>query len=470
MKGFFFYFLIFIFFAGCAQEDEAIVLSGSSEFRDLPDILKERKLTVLVENSTISYFIYRGQPMGLEYEILNEFAKHLGVQLEMKVIGNLDEMLPLLEEEQGDLIACNLTVTKERKKQIDFSIPHMRTPQVLIQRNREQDESLSDHHDAFIEKPDDLVGKTIYIWQNSSYYKRLMNLQEELGDTIYIKGIDGDVIAEEVIQWVSEGIIDYTITDQNVAMINQAFFPNIDIQLELSIEQKIAFGLRKSSPLLLDRLNHWLTDFTQTTTYRYILHKYLNMKSFSAKSQDEFSSVGGGKISKFDVDIKAVSAEFGWDWRLLAAIIYQESKFVEGKESWAGAYGLLQFMPGVGPEYGVYPDSSPRDQIRGGMKKISKNYTDWSNIPDTLQRLKFTLATFNAGMGHVQDAQRLAEKHGLDPLQWDNHVETIVLKMSKPEFYKDDVCKNGYFRGVETHHYVRKVITRFNEYSGVFSE
>jgi membrane-bound lytic murein transglycosylase F len=438
--------------------------------RDLKEVIQDRKLVALMENSTISYFIYRGQSMGLEYEILSYFAKHLGVQLEVRIVKDLDEMIPLLEQEEGDLIACNLTVTKERRKQLDFSVPHMRAPQVLVQRKPEdwRTRKKKDWQQELLQSPDELAGKTVHVWKNSSYYKRLLHLQDELGDTIYIQFLEGNIIAEDIIQRVSEGIIDYTVTDQNVAQINQRFYPNVDLSLELSIPQKIAFGLRKTSPHLTAAFNEWLGDFMETTTYRYILHKYMNMSSFSGKSQDEYSSVGGGKISPYDDIIRKVANEVNWDWRLLAAIIYQESKFVDGKESWAGAYGLLQFMPAVGPEYGVHPDSPAEVQIRGGMKKILKNWHDWDMIEDSIQRIKFTLATFNAGLGHIQDAQRLAEKLGKDHLVWDNHVENIVLKLSKPEYYRDEVCMYGYLRGIETYNYVRKVFARYSEYSTVF--
>ena len=457
---------------GCGDKPKNDGLAGqiADESRDLAQIIKDKKLTILVENSTISYFIYRGQPMGLEYEILNQFAKDIGVQLEMKIVKNLDDMIPLLNNEEGDLISCNYTITKERLKKIDFSEPFMRTPQVLIQRKPEdwKTRKKRDWKTDVITDPENLAKKDVYVWGNSSYTKRLEHLQEELGDTIYIQMVEGDVIPEEIIEWVSTGIIDYTITDKNVAQINQSFYPNIDIDLELSIKQKIAFGLRKTSPALQDRLNSWLIEFMKTPTYRYILHKYLNMKSFSEKSQHEFSSVGGGKISKYDAEIQLVAEEYNWDWRLLAAVIYQESKFIDGLESWAGAYGLMQFMPSVGPVYGVYPDSPPLTQIRGGMKKISRNHDDWKSIPDSLQRLKFALATYNAGLGHILDAQRLAEKYGKNPLIWDGHVEEYILKLSKPKYYQDERCFYGYLRGNQTHQYVRKVFIRYNEYSRAF--
>lgn len=438
--------------------------------RDLTEIIKDKKLTVLVENSAISYFIYRGQPMGLEYEILSRFAKEIGVQLEMKIVKNLDDMIPMLLSDEGDLISCNYTITKERQKEIDFSEPYMRTPQVLVQRKPKDwsTRKKSDWKKDVLTDPEQLANQQIHVWGNSSYFKRLEHLQEELGDTIYTKSVDGSVIPEEIIEWVSTGIIDYTITDKNVAQINEAFYPNIDIELELSITQKIAFGIRKTSPALQNQLNEWLNEFMKTTTYRYIIHKYINMKSFAEKSQDEFSSLGGGKISRFDEEIKQISKEYNFDWRLLSAIIYQESKFTEGNESWAGAYGLMQFMPTVGPVYDVYPDSPPEVQIRGGMKKINRNYNDWKEIPDSIQRLKFTLATYNAGLGHIKDAQGLTKKHGKNPLVWDDNVEEFILKLSKPKYYQDEVCRSGYFRGVETYQYVRKVFIRYNEYSRSF--
>lgn len=459
-----------LFSCGEKPKSDGLVETVGQSSRDLADIIKDKKLTVLVENSTISYFIYRGQPMGLEYEILNQFAKEVGVQLEMKIVKNLDDLIPMLNNEEGDIISCNYTITKERLKEIDFSEPYMRTPQVLIQRKPEdwKTRKKSNWKEDVLTDPEQLAKKKVHVWGNSSYFKRLEHLQEELGDTIYIKTVDGDVIPEKIIEWVSEGIIDYTITDKNVAQINEAFYPNIDIDLELSITQKIAFGLRKKSPALQDRLNAWLTEFMKTTTYRYILHKYLNMKSFSEKSQDEFSSLGGGKISKYDKEIQQVSDEYNFDWRLFSAIVYQESKFKEGLESWAGAYGLMQFMPSVGPVYDVYPDSPPIVQFRGGMKKINRNYNDWKEIPDSIQRLKFTLATYNAGLGHIKDAQRLAKKNGKDPLIWDDNVEEFILKLSKPKYYQDEVCRSGYFRGVETHQYVRKVFIRYNEYARAF--
>jgi membrane-bound lytic murein transglycosylase F len=129
----------------------------------------------------------------------------------------------------------------------------------------------------------------------------------------------------------------------------------------------------------------------------------------------------------------------------------------------------MQFMPGTGPKYGVYPNSSVEVQINGGAKKLGKDYISWEMIPDRDQREKFTLATYNAGRSHIEDAQRLAEKHGMDPLRWDDNVEVMMLNLSKAEYYRDPVVKNGALRGARTYHYVRKIYALYLEWKTIFN-
>ncbi len=465
--------LLFVLFSGsCSgpreevQQEEVISDYG----KDLPSILKKGKLTVLAENSTTSFFIYRGRKMGFEYEVLREFADELGVDLDIKIVGNLDNIMEMLENGEGDIIACNYTITRERKKEIAFSVPVFTTNQVLIQRKPDGWEKMSENEleQHLITDPAQLAGKRIDVWRHSSYYDRLMNLQEEIGDSIYIHSVDGQIGSEELIEMVSEGLIDYTVVEKNVAEINERFYDNIDINTDLSYTQKIAFGLRKSSPLLNARLNDWLTAFQSQTIYKYIKHKYFDLAQVTIRSQDEFSSLKGGVISHFDKYFQEAAAKYGWDWLLLASLSYQESKFNPDIVGFGGSYGMMQFMPEVGPKYGVYPDSPPEIQILGGMKKLSRDYKNWPNIPDEVQRRKFAIASYNAGQGHVFDAQRLAEKHGLNPLVWDDNVEKMMLNLSKQEYYRDEVVRNGAMRGSITYKYVRSVYKRYEEWKAAY--
>lgn len=466
--------LIFVFSLGCSSSDKNEETDPSkietSNEMDLPDILKKGKLVILAENSSTSYFIYRGRKMGFEFEILKEFASDLGIDLEIKLIDDLNEANDLLNEGDGDLIACNYTISNDRKKIIDFSIPFLKTNQVLIQRKPDGWEKMSQKEisSKLINDPTQLVKKRINVWEGSTYYRRLMNLQEEIGDTIYIQAETGEVSSEDLIENVSEGLIDYTVVEKNVAQINSQFLDNIDIHLDLSVKQKIAFGLRKASPLLKARLDQWLTSYMERPAFKYLKHKYFDLPQIASLSNDSYSSVKGGQLSKYDHLFKKVAAKRNWDWRLLAAISFQESRFNPNAVGMGGAYGLMQFMPETGPIYKVYPSSPPEVQIEGGMKLLLKIYSLWKDIPLEEDRIKFSLASYNSGTSHVKDAQRLAEKHGLNSKVWDDEVEVMMKNLSKKEYYRDPVVQSGSARGVHTSKYVQTIYTRYLSYKSLF--
>jgi membrane-bound lytic murein transglycosylase F len=295
----------------------------------------------------------------------------------------------------------------------------------------------------------------------------LLHLQEEIGDTIFIQGQDGQTGAEELIEMVSEGMIDYTIAEANLAKINQRFYDNLDINLSLSVKQKIAYGLRKSSPLLKARLDKWLESFMRKTTFKYIKHKYYDLAQITSGTEAELSSLKG-QISKYDSYFKNAGKKYGWDWRLLASLSFQETRFNPDAVSFGGAYSIMQFMPEIGPLYGVYPSSPPDIQIMGGARKLNSDFNSWSSVPDKIQRQKFTIATYNSGRSHVEDAQRLAEKHGLNPNVWDDNVETMMLNLSKKEYYRDPVVESGAAKGLVTHRYVREIFSRYEMWTTLY--
>ena len=268
---------------------------------------------------------------------------------------------------------------------------------------------------------------------------------------------------------VSEGEIDYTIADENIAKIDLRYYPNLDISLALSSEESIAFGVRKTSPQLKAHLNKWLTAKENQSTIGEVKRKYFERKNLSNKANQDYSSLTGDELSPYDAIIKRESEKIGWDWRLVASIIYQESKFETYKESWAGAFGIFQFMPNTGASYGISPSSSAEEQIVAGIKKLNKNYKQWlTEINDTNECIKFTLATFNAGRAHVDDARALCSVHNLNRCQWGNNVEDMIKNLSKPTYYKNSVVKNGYCRGSETYEYVIEVMERYEEYKAAF--
>jgi membrane-bound lytic murein transglycosylase F len=463
--------LVSLFFWSRSGENSTFLRARQKMVKDisLERIKESGKLVMLTENSTVSYYIYRGHKMGFEYEILKEFAKHLGVKLEVRVV-DLDEAITKLTKGEGDLIACNLTITRDRKKDMSFSHPFLRTSQVLVQRKPEGWRRMSEKElrDSIIHDPVQLARQRIHVWKNSSYYKRLLALQDEIGDTIFIQGEPGNIQTEDFIQQVAEGVIDYTVVDRNVALINQRFYPNIDVHLELSIKQQIAFGLRKTDKRLMNELNTWLQQFMKTTAYKNLKKKYFTHSEHIARVKDSYSSLGGGRISPYDEIIRREAEKIGWDWRLIASLIYQESRFQSEVESWQGTYGLMQFTPETGARFGVYPDSPPEAQIIGGIKYIKRLFNFWKEIPDSTQRMKFTLASYNAGHGHILDAQRIAKHEQADHLTWDNSVEEYLLKLAEPKYHKLHLVKAGPYRGKHTRNYVREVFVRYEEYAMSF--
>ena len=316
----------------------------------------------------------------------------------------------------------------------------------------------------------DLAGKTIYVQENSSFVERLRNLSNEIGDSINIVEIP-DYEVEQLIDLVANGEIPYTVCDENMARINTNFYDNIDVETAISFPQKIAWAVRPTSNDLLDVVNNWLINFKKTKQYKRIYRKYFINERSKHLVDAGFHSIRGGKVSIYDAIIKKESKKYDLDWRLIASLIYQESRFHPEIESWAGAKGLMQLMPETADYFGVKEITSPSDNIKGGLKFLT--WLDGrlkKTVEDPKERIKFVLAAYNVGLGHVQDAMRLAEKNGKNPLIWNDNVDYYLLNKSKPEFYNDPVVKYGYCRGEEPYHYVTDILERYDHYKNVIMD
>ena len=450
--------------------DDEIILNHQIDF-DLDKIKERGKLKVLTENSSTSYFIYRGTPMGFEYELLKDFAKYLGVDLEVHVAQNMDNIFKQLARGEIDIVAANLTITKERNEKLGFSIPIMQTRQVLIQRKY----SLNNEEDDYYETLEDvtqLVGKKVHVRKGSSFYNRLLNLKNEISGDFEIVEVDGNIDTEKLIFMVANGEIDYTVADENVGKINQTYYNNIDISVPISLSQNIGWAVRKNAVELEKEINLWLAKTLNTNRFAAYQRKYfVTSKSLKYRNVSDYFSKSGNRISEYDELIMKYSEQIDWDWKLLAAMIYQESKFNHDAVSWAGASGLMQIMPKTAEALGLdtLNEISVEDNIKTGVKYIKRMNKYWSEfIDDENERIKFILASYNVGLGHVKDAQRLATKYGKDDLIWDNNVAEYLLKKSESKYYLDPVVKHGYCRGREPYKYVNEILSRYRDYLNIF--
>jgi membrane-bound lytic murein transglycosylase F len=430
----------------------------------IADIKAKGKLVVLTDYSSTNYFIYRGQPLGYQYEMLQELANYLNVKLELRVNSDLEKSFQMLDRGEVDLIAENIIITRERKEKVDFTIPYAQSRQVLVQRKPAGWQTMNKKQleEALIRNPLDLAGKTVYVQRNSAHLARLRHLAEEIGDSIIV--IEVDENAEQLIYLVSVDEVPLTVADEILARVNQTYFPEIDVETAISFHQNMGWAVRKGADGLLAELNSWMSEFLESKRFKVIYAKYFqNSKSNEIVSSDYYA-VNSGKISPYDEIIRHYSEKLGWDWRLLASMIYQESRFKNDVTSWAGAFGLMQLMPLTARRYGVNEKSSAREQIRAGTDFIGWLMKQFKDVPDEKERVKFVLAAYNIGPGHIVDARNLARKNGADPNQWDKNVEQYLLRKSDPVYYNDPVVKHGYCRGTETYRYVHEVLERYEHY------
>lgn len=467
------YLVLFLFF-GC--EKDSINKSEITEFNnkwDLEQIKASGTLRALTVYSGTSYFLYKGRPMGYEFELLERFAEYLDVDLEMIVVNNINELFEKLNNGEGDIIAHGLTITTDRKEEVSFSNHLYLTKQVLVQKKPDNWRGMSwtKLKKALVHDTIDLLGDTISIRSMTSYKERIYNLSDELGGTIHINLLSGELATDEIIEKVVNGDIKYTIADNNIASIMATYYPILDVKVLVSFSQRIAWATRHDSQNLLNATNNWLKQIKRKIDFNVIYNKYFkNKKYFRRRIKSNFYSLNNQQISPYDGLIKKHSKVLNWDWRLVASQVYQESKFDPRVSSWAKASGLMQLMPNTAKELGVTNRSDPEQSIKGGTKYLKRIWKNFEHIPDSIQRTKFAMASYNCGMGHVFDAQRLAEIEGLKKDVWDDHVETMVLKLSKPEYYNHPIVKYGYVRGLEPYNYVKQIFERYQHYVQFINE
>jgi membrane-bound lytic murein transglycosylase F len=474
--------LLILFTLSCKQEtviqekplisNSELIQSATIDF-DLDKIRERGKLIALTLNSSTSYFVYRGQAMGYEYELLKRFTTSIGVELEIKIIPDVNAMFDLLNKGEGDVIACNLAITKNRLKHADFSEPYNFTRQVLVQRLPEgwRSKSLKEINDELIISPIDLIGKSVYVNKSSSFFSRLENLESEIGGDIDVVKVPGYIDTEKLIKKVANGEIDYTVADDNIAKLNATYYPDIDISVQLSFPQQIAWAVRKNSPMLLRSINEWFEEDRKKSVHAYIYNKYFKAsKEQWAKFHSEYGSLKGNRISDYDEILKEYAQIIDWDWRLLAAQMYQESKFKEDARSWAGAFGLMQFMPATAAQYGIDSNSTAEEHIRAAILYLAWLDDYWKErVFDPEERIKFILASYNTGLGHVMDAVNLAVNLGYNPQQWENNVAECILLKSNSDYYSSEIVKHGYCRGEEPYTYVKKIMSQYKHYKRVIS-
>ncbi|WP_229683407.1 MltF family protein [Echinicola rosea] len=448
---------IFAFLMGCGENEKkkkaAVPFWENPVQLDLEGIKKRGFIRAVVDNSSTSYYIYRGRRMGYEYELLRNLAKQLDVQLKLIINEDIEKAFQMLNAGKADIVAINLVVNEDRKKYGSFTTKLNLLSSVLVQ-NRKI---------PTLDSLQQLDKKTVYVRKSAVYKDQLTQLEDSLQIDIDI--IETPKNSDELVDEVVRENIDFTLVDEDVALVNSTYYSEIDIGLHINSPSPVAWLVRKNAPDLLAAVNDWIDKGKQSTYLAILYGKYfLNKKNSYYRTKSPFSSISGDQISKYDDLIKKGADYLGWDWRLLASLVYKESRFNNEATSYAGARGLLQLMPVTLERFGVTNPNDPTQSLMGGVKYLKYLDKFWlERVPETNERIKFILASYNVGHGHVNDAWRLALKFGKDTRRWSN-VAYYLERKSQPKYYRDPVVRSGYAKGHLAVAYVRDILSIYESY------
>ncbi len=420
----------------------------------LQRILDDDTLRVISMYGPLSYFNYKDNDMGFEYELAKRLAIELGVNIKMIIANKEQDMIDMLEKGEGDMIAYRIPYTAENKNRIMYTKQEYTTTQVIVQCKS----------DTAAKNVLDLYNKDIWVTENSIYSDRLQSLDNEIGGGINIHYAHDSLTTDDLIAMTATHKIPMTVSNNDIASINCTYFKNLNCDLDITFPQRSAWVVLKNDTSLGNYINNWASKLKDQLYYTAIYRKYFQQSKYF-ESQGYISIPGSSQVSAYDNLFRIYAKIPGWDWRLLAAVAFKESTFNPNAISWAGACGLMQIMPNTAKSLGLTEADffEPELNIRAGATYI-KNLEKLFPTVELNERAKFVLAAYNSGPGHVFDARALAKKYGKDPDVWYNNVEIYMKLKAEPEYYTDKVCRFGYCRGSETTDYVRTIMRKYEEY------
>ncbi|MPM08926.1 Membrane-bound lytic murein transglycosylase F [bioreactor metagenome] len=430
--------------------------------RDFDAIMASDTLHVVMGYNSVNYFVYKGTPMGYQYELVQELCKHFGLFLDLTVTNDVKNAFQKLAFGKCDLIAMELTVAKNRFPRITFTDPLYDMRSILVQR-KDSAGAIS------VTDLKQLDGKTVVIPRKTIYRRLLQKIEDSLNIDIHILPL-GEIGTEDLCNLVAAGEISYTICDEHLARTLWAYYPELDFSIAVSDPMPVAWVVSSESVNWLAKLNAWIEEFKKKGNLSFLQRKYFDNPILYIFGSPDEHSLSGGIISKYDKVIKKYSEEIGWDWRLVSSLIYQESRFTTGFQSPSGAFGIMQMMPGTAQRMGVGYNSSAEEQIKGGVKLLHVVDTSFARyVEDKAERQKLVIAAYNIGTPHFYDAFELAKKQGRTPLTYEIVMECLHCK-SKPEYYNDPVVKYGYINPWYVERFVKEIYARYNAYCAVFPE
>lgn len=448
------------------QSEEALSQNVSEPVhRDWAEIRNSGVLRMITHYSSNTYFLNQGMEVGFEYELVREFTRENDLALEIVIVGADENPFELLNSGAGDLIAANYTITPERREIAGFTRPYNLVDQMIV---------YSAEISAYANTLEELVELQIPISvrRNSSYYTKLMDLKEE-GFELNIQILPDELDTEAALLEVSNGNLLATVADDNMFDAANRYIGGLLPGPVIAEKDTIAWAIRNNGPDLEAQMNRFLykhfrfTDdrdrprrsaFLNILTQRYFQESQQMARYFNPEWQQQTIGV----ISPYDELVRSVADSAGVDWLLITAMIAQESEFNPQSKSWAGAVGLMQVIPRFS-EISYEDLYDPEINIREGVRIIKEHLEHYSYL-DRDNQWAFALATYNAGLGHVADARRLAIDRNKNPNEWENVSEALLMLMQR-RYHQD--ARHGFARGIETVQYVKEIKNRYRTYQTI---
>lgn len=423
-----------------------------------PNFSKEFRL--LITNHFSTYYIDKGQERGLGYELLNLYLKKKGWTLKLIMLNDIEHVRDSIVSMGAHMAAATFITPKNSIKNTLYTDYLYKTDLRLIQRK---------NANKPIVTPSESSPINVTVIKDAPYEIALFRDRTPFPG-LNITYAEPYATKQSLIEDVAEGKIDYAIASELESEIMKVFYPNINNDIILLEDAEVSFMVHPKCIGLLNDFNRWLNAVRKSSDYQWTIIKYNNFPRELRKSMQYVKPIDRkGMISNFDPLVKKYADIIHWDWKMLAALIYQESKFNHAVVSSAGAMGLMQVLPSTAHSLTKIQRRelfNPDRNIYCGTKLISwLDDNMFKNTPITEEnRLKFILAAYNCGIGHLSDARALALKYKLDPNVWDNNVELMMLNKSNPRYYRDPVCKYGYCRGAEPVRYVKNIMRYHQHY------
>lgn len=425
--------------------------------RDLEAILPDT-LRLLVLRDPLSWEEHPRGPTGLEYELLLRFAASLPVPVRAIPMDHPDSMLLALQRGVGDVIAAQASPRRDQRSWVAWSEPYA-TVRPVVARLRE---------DPQVPRPPPAAGDSLPADTAWSHWSPFAGPRQRWDPALKAApplhplptATPEDLLVEVLLGRAGAALISDAQARQEAGR-----FPPLEFSAPVGAARQLCFVLRRNAPRLRRRLDAWLQDPAQQQAVAALQERYGKaLPKPGPLRTRKVVPITGDSISPFDAAFQHHGTQLPWGWELLAAMAYKESRFDSTVASHKGAQGIMQIMPRTAERLGLGPDDAMADHIGAAVRYLNKLDTLWRRmVPDREQRLRFVLASYNAGPGHIIDAQRLAEQLGLDPQRWEQNVERAVLLKAKPRFYQRPGLRNGYCNGRQVFHYVREVLGLYRQ-------